>query len=158
MSILTSSICSNTFSPHCRITFYISDCVRDDTSPTSLCVSRYTKTTINFSCPLTKLISSLPNRFTYSTLMGLIDSAINITIDQTSTLVNPLFLATLLTSLWITCQVIITAYLLVKPWRFARKVNILLKAFLQLLHLSCRGFTLKITFRFPIGKSLTKCP
>jgi hypothetical protein len=26
------------------------------------------------------------------------------------------------------------------------------------LHLNCRGFTLKITFRFPIGKSLTKCP
>jgi hypothetical protein len=90
--------------------------------------------------------------------MGMIDSAINITIDQTSTLVNPLFLATLLTSLWITCQVIITAYLLVKPWRFARKVNILMKGFLQLLHLNSRGFTLKITFRFPIGKSLTKCP
>jgi hypothetical protein len=77
--------------------------------------------------------------------MGMIDSAINITIDQTSTLVNPLFLATLLTSLWITCSVIITAYLLVKPWRLARKLNVSLKGFLQLLHLSCGGFTLKIT-------------
>jgi hypothetical protein len=90
--------------------------------------------------------------------MGMIDSAINITIDQTSTLVNPLFLAALLTSLWITCSVMITAYLLVKTWRLPTKINLSLKGFLQLLHLSYRGFTFKITSRFPIGKSLTKCP
>jgi hypothetical protein len=54
-----------------------------------------TNTTINFPVFLTTLISSLTNFLKLLTLMGRICSATSLTIDQTSSAVNSLFLATL---------------------------------------------------------------
>lgn len=75
-----------------------------------------TKTTLNFPCPFTKLISYMPSFCKFFTSTGNILFATVFTSDQTSysSSVNLLFLATLLRSLSTTCSVILCAYLFVK--------------------------------------------
>jgi hypothetical protein len=77
---------------------------------------------LNFKVSLPILSTVIPSLVLSLLLVfGLTLLATDITIDQTSSFVNPLFAATFFTSLEITYSVIITAYLVVNLLRLSKK-------------------------------------